>query len=409
MTPQQPLLNTEHLGLSFSSTGDLDEDILKAMEEAEANYCHESKKATGALPQANEGLEAPNSEDRKVVTSRTTDATSEEFLLSNDDQFDENSEDLFTEIIPDRSKDVLINKKPNSTTSIIKTTRLQSNYPPMNSSKTRSSRLDFQPIETEKADDLKIPLSRTKERNNRATQSAILRESTNLSNAESVTKPPEIDTLRNDLAQKFNDFLNCHNEKETSPAGQVYCVDSQSQSPPRNRQKVEHRKQIMAQKKGNKGSKTVTNAIESTDDVVRTPFNKSLGNHKNHDDPRSDVSLTSQAAGSTTLTQPTIDPLLLTSWGLPDPVLAQYHRCNITHMFPWQAECLALGKVLDGGNLVYSAPTSAGKTLVAELLILKRVMETKKKALFILPFVSVTREKMFYLQVRHCLSVPLFH
>ena len=47
---------------------------------------------------------------------------------------------------------------------------------------------------------------------------------------------------------------------------------------------------------------------------------------------------------------------------------------------------------------MYSAPTSAGKTLVAELLLMKRVFETGKKALLILPFVSLAREKMFHLQ-----------
>ncbi|KAL8202532.1 UNVERIFIED_CONTAM: hypothetical protein K2H54_016476, partial [Gekko kuhli] len=92
------------------------------------------------------------------------------------------------------------------------------------------------------------------------------------------------------------------------------------------------------------------------------------------------------------------DKLLLASWGLPQAVLEKYHRLGVVRMFQWQAECLMVGQALEGKNLVYSAPTSAGKTLVAELLILKRVLETRKKALFILPFVSVAKEKKFYLQ-----------
>ncbi|NXX18667.1 DPOLQ polymerase, partial [Podargus strigoides] len=92
------------------------------------------------------------------------------------------------------------------------------------------------------------------------------------------------------------------------------------------------------------------------------------------------------------------DKLLLASWGLPKAVLEKYQSLGVVQMFEWQAECLMLGHVLEGKNLVYSAPTSAGKTLVAELLILKRVLETRKKALLVLPFVSVAKEKKCYLQ-----------
>ncbi|XP_032853439.2 DNA polymerase theta [Tyto alba] len=92
------------------------------------------------------------------------------------------------------------------------------------------------------------------------------------------------------------------------------------------------------------------------------------------------------------------DKLLLANWGLPKAILEKYHSLGVVQMFEWQAECLMLGQVLEGKNLVYSAPTSAGKTLVAELLILKRVLETRKKALLILPFVSVAKEKKCYLQ-----------
>lgn len=48
------------------------------------------------------------------------------------------------------------------------------------------------------------------------------------------------------------------------------------------------------------------------------------------------------------------EKLLLSSWGLPKPVLECYHKHRVTHMFEWQAQCLTVGQVLQGGNLVYS-------------------------------------------------------
>lgn len=108
----------------------------------------------------------------------------------------------------------------------------------------------------------------------------------------------------------------------------------------------------------------------------------------------------------------------LTALCLPDSVVKCYATVGVTRLFRWQAECLfktggfvasnsrlngrcnpCTGALLNGTNLVYSAPTSAGKTMVAELIVLKRVLETRKKALIILPYVSVAREKMLQLQV----------
>lgn len=90
----------------------------------------------------------------------------------------------------------------------------------------------------------------------------------------------------------------------------------------------------------------------------------------------------------------------INAWSLPGAVVMEYEKKGVKMMFQWQVECLCNPKVLfDFKNLVYSAPTSAGKTLVSEILMIKTILERKKKALMILPFISVVREKMFYLSV----------
>lgn len=89
----------------------------------------------------------------------------------------------------------------------------------------------------------------------------------------------------------------------------------------------------------------------------------------------------------------------LKNWGLPPEITRKYEAKGIKEMFEWQVSCLSQSNVLlEHRNLVYSAPTSAGKTLVAEILTIKTILERQKKVLIILPFVSIVREKMFYLQ-----------
>ncbi|KAI1156794.1 P-loop containing nucleoside triphosphate hydrolase protein [Nemania diffusa] len=92
--------------------------------------------------------------------------------------------------------------------------------------------------------------------------------------------------------------------------------------------------------------------------------------------------------------------LSFSRYALPGPLINNLKALGIKEIYPWQKQCL-LGPGLLGGtrNLVYSAPTGGGKSLVADILMLKRVLEDKNaKALLILPYVALVQEKVRWLR-----------
>ncbi|XP_059214014.1 helicase POLQ-like [Centropristis striata] len=82
-------------------------------------------------------------------------------------------------------------------------------------------------------------------------------------------------------------------------------------------------------------------------------------------------------------------------FGLPSKVKDLMSKLrNIDSLYAWQETCLNLDCVRQRKNLIYSLPTSGGKTLVAEILILRELLCRKKDCLFILPYISLVQEKV---------------
>ncbi|XP_073129538.1 helicase and polymerase-containing protein TEBICHI isoform X2 [Henckelia pumila] len=92
------------------------------------------------------------------------------------------------------------------------------------------------------------------------------------------------------------------------------------------------------------------------------------------------------------------DCLDLNNW-LPLEICDIYKKKGISKLYPWQVDCLQVEGVLHNRNLVYCASTSAGKSFVAEILMLRRVFSAGKIALLVLPYVSICAEKAEHLEV----------
>ncbi|KAI1176755.1 P-loop containing nucleoside triphosphate hydrolase protein [Nemania sp. FL0916] len=92
--------------------------------------------------------------------------------------------------------------------------------------------------------------------------------------------------------------------------------------------------------------------------------------------------------------------LSFSRYALPEPLVHNLNTLGIKEIYPWQKQCLLGPGILNGTkNLVYSAPTGGGKSLVADILMLKRVLEDRNaKALLILPYVALVQEKVRWLR-----------
>ncbi|KAJ6101926.1 Helicase C-terminal [Penicillium sp. IBT 16267x] len=98
----------------------------------------------------------------------------------------------------------------------------------------------------------------------------------------------------------------------------------------------------------------------------------------------------------------TQNPLLSLSnpkYGLPAALTANFAALGVTSIYAWQASCLLSRGLLSGErHLVYTAPTGGGKSMVADVLLLKRIIETERKAILVLPYVALVQEKLKWMR-----------
>lgn len=83
---------------------------------------------------------------------------------------------------------------------------------------------------------------------------------------------------------------------------------------------------------------------------------------------------------------------VLNKYQFSNEVITAVTQSGITDLYPTQASAISQG-VLDGESLLMSVPTAAGKTLIAELCMLKSILHNGGRCLYIAPLKALASEK----------------
>uniref|UniRef100_A0A0K0EZ93 Mutagen-sensitive 301 (inferred by orthology to a D. melanogaster protein) n=1 Tax=Strongyloides venezuelensis TaxID=75913 RepID=A0A0K0EZ93_STRVS len=81
--------------------------------------------------------------------------------------------------------------------------------------------------------------------------------------------------------------------------------------------------------------------------------------------------------------------------GLPKEAQELYKKKkNVCDLYDWQKECLTDPELLKGKNYILSLKSGAGKSLVAEIMMLREALVKNRSSIIILPYVAGTQEKV---------------
>uniref|UniRef100_A0A0N4ZRX6 Helicase POLQ-like n=1 Tax=Parastrongyloides trichosuri TaxID=131310 RepID=A0A0N4ZRX6_PARTI len=124
----------------------------------------------------------------------------------------------------------------------------------------------------------------------------------------------------------------------------------------------------------------------------RLKFSKNIGRYPN---PKYNI-LTSKERDVKNLTTEDVFKAI----GLSEAEKSVYkEKRKICDLYAWQKECMTIPELLDGKNYILSLQTGAGKTLAAELLMLRETLVKKRNCIMILPYVAIVQEKIMSLSL----------